>query len=107
MTNDEIGTLIMDMRSRDDKRDHLLMEIHADIRENRTFIRDHHKALFGNGQPGIMTRLTTMESKCRAGTCDQGGSSTTKQLVYGGGAAGAIVAVVEGLKMLLGWNAGR
>jgi hypothetical protein len=88
-----------------------LTEILATVREIRAWqtehgallvdrADEHHKALFGNGQPGIAERLLAVEANCRNASCR--GLAWWQQLLVGVAEyviAGAILAYA-------GWQLG-
>jgi hypothetical protein len=46
-----------------DERDRLLLEIHSTVHTTKEDVRRHDRTLYGNGQPGLCTRLKELEMK--------------------------------------------
>ena len=47
----------------DNERDKMIMEIHADIQVMKTKLDNDWKALNGNGQPGLISRVADIEKQ--------------------------------------------
>ncbi len=47
----------------DSERDRMLMEIHADMQVVKTKLETDYRALYGNGSPGLVARVTDIEKK--------------------------------------------
>lgn len=44
-----------------DERDRLIMETHASVRSVARMAEDHHKTLYGNGDPGLKAKLQEVQ----------------------------------------------
>ncbi len=96
---DDISTLRGDLRSFRAEQAQICLASKAQRDE-------HHKALFGNGTPGLKADLQDVKTKLAGlscpGTCDpQGGLMTHRRSVtYGAASGGLVVALLEIAKML-------
>jgi len=67
---------------------------------------EHHKALYGNGTPGLRAKVQDLESKIAGlacpGTCDpsSGVASHRRSLTYGAASGGLVVALLELVKLI-------
>ena len=46
-----------------DDRDKIIMEMHADIKTLLSKVADHGKTLYGNGVPGVLSRVQAVEQR--------------------------------------------
>lgn len=67
-----------------DKRDGMIVEIHAVVHSLKDVIDRHDKTLYGNGQPGLCKRLNDLESKIMLSSKWAIGIVATMSTVFGG-----------------------
>lgn len=50
----------------DSERDKMIMDIYADVQTVKTKLETDYRALYGNGSPGLVARVTDIEKKLAA-----------------------------------------